>query len=95
MTPIKWVCHPFLPRSASVSLCPVPLLDGPLVSPSVYLSPWVPPLEGSWEPSAFLIPAPPPTPTPAACFLGVSRWAEQGPGSSLLLALLTLLPVYF
>ena len=95
MTPIKRICPPFLPRAASVSLCPVPLLDGALVSPSVSLSPWVPPLEGSQEPSVLLTPAQPPAPTPAACFLGISCWAKQGPGSSLLLALLPLLPVYF
>ena len=65
------------------------------VALSVSLSPWVPPLEGSQEPSALLTPAQPPAPTPAACFLGISCWAEQGPGSSLLLALLPLLPVYF
>ena len=93
MTPIKWVCPPFLPQVASVSLHPVPLLDGALVSPSVSLSPWVPPLEGSQEPSALLTPVQPPT--LAACFLGISCWAEQGPGSPLLLALLPLLPVYF
>lgn len=68
----------FLPQVASVSLRPVPLLDGALVSPSVSLSPWVPPRgEPGAQRTAHTRAASPRLPCVSWEFL---CWAEQGPG---------------